>query len=497
MELKVFLLSSTEEPELSTFFSHLGHEFDFSKTIDVLSSKVLKQKIDLLLIEENFFLDSINKVLLQRVFSRLKDAKICILNRGLKSFNWPHSGVYSLSDHQAFKSLLEDLINSKELIHSGYQVEEEYGEEPSFHGDEPSINNEIYAKSLETQKTKSLIAIKRCSSVDQVSTVLCESLEKVLKSRRKGIFLKYLPTYCSLVATSSFFFDSPRTLNGLGLNFSKAIKFNPEEHLQQGLKIPALAKLCYKTFGHRMLNSRVLTADKDIQGILVYEKPPADSLDIDLETLVDFAVTKLEAIKYKSLFRKNKIRDEKTNFVLKNIFYENLNNEILRAKRLFLPVTVFLIEIDNFVAIKSNYNQERVQLLIKGISKLLHSIVRQNDTVGSISENSFGIIFPHMHTVDADFKAEFMLLKIKQTQFFSDLKEKLQCTCSISIGTYPNNSSSGEDLMMRLQKSLDQREGIGETVKLRTLDPAQKEFNELSLSELSEYANGPLRAIKK
>ena len=492
MELNVFLLSSKNHPEMATFFSHLGHEFNFCHTLNELSTRVLHNRVDILFIDEQSLLDPLNKIPLQKILGRLSNTRTFILNSSLKSYKWPHSGVFSFDDYQGFKSICEELMDFKDMFKSKTQA--------SFISSNVNGGNEIIIdleedeeRGMETELTRGLVRIKSCESIDQLSSVLCGTLEKVLKEKRKGVFFKYLPTYCSLVTMGSFFFDNPKKLNGIGLNFSKSVKFKPNEHLQYGLKVPAFTKLCEKIFEHNHLNIRVLSVDQEVQGILVYEKPPANSLDIELEMLVDLSNTKLESIKYRNLYQKNRVKDEKTTLFLKDPFFQYLQNEIIRAKRLFLPVTLFLIEVDNFRAIKANYNQERVNLLIKNISTILNSFVRHNDAVGRFSENRFGIIFPHMHKMYAYAKAQSILLKVKETQFFSDMKKKFHCTCSISVGTYPNQAISSEELITLLQSNLDKKEQDGQVVELPLIAEERKDFNELSLSELSDYALGPGR----
>jgi len=482
MELKVFLLSSKEHPELATFFSHLSYDFDYSKSVEELSSKVLTSKVDLLFVENTFLDSPYFKTALQRLFAKLKYTKVYILKDNLEASKWTHQGQFAVDDYQAFKAICADMIAFKETFKAKSRANL-----TSNSDDEIIVNLDDDDNELETELTRGLVRLKSCTSVDQIAFVLCDTLEKILPEKRKGVFFKYLPTYCSLVAMGSFFFENPKKINGLGLNFSKSVKFKPRQHLQYGLKVPAFTKLCEKLFGHKKLNIRVLSADQDVKGILVYEKPPANSLDIDLETLIDLANTKLEALKYKDLYSKNHIKDNLTSMYIKETFFQNLQNEVIRSKRLFLPVTVFLIEIDNFGAIKNNYNQERVNTLLKNLSHLLESFIRHNDTIGRISENRFGVIFPHMHRVHASKKAESILQRIKETQFFSDIKERFHCTCSISYGVYPNSASSSEELITLLQSSLDKNDKPSQIRELSLLNEDKKDFNELSLSELSDF----------
>ena len=489
MELNVFLLSSKEDhPEMAIFFSHMGHSFNFCKTIDELHSRALNSRVDILFIDESILLDSLHETSLKRAFSKCTNSRTYILSSHLNDSKWKHSGVFAFDDYLGFRSICEELVSFKELFKSRTQANF-----VSLHDKNEIVvdveDAEDEEEILETELTRGLVRIKSCESIDQLSLVLCGTLEKVFKEKRRGIFFKYLPTYCSLVAVGSFFFDEPKKLNGVGLNFSKSEKFKPNEHLQYGLKVPAFKKLCKKIFDHGRLNIRVLSVDQEVQGILVYEKPPANSLDLELEMLVDLASTKLESIKYRGLYQKNRVKDEKTTLLLKEPFFEHLQNEVIRAKRLFLPVTLFLIELDNFRAIKAHYNQERVNLLIKNISMLLDSFVRHNDAVGRLSENRFGIVFPHMHKMNSKAKAQSILLKIKETPFFSDMKEKFHCTCSISIGTYPNHAISSEELITLLHSSLDKKDQDGQAMVLPLIAKEQKDFNELSLSELFDYAS--------
>lgn len=486
MQLNVCLLSEKENPELGSFLLHLDCEFSHYSQLQELSLYALKNKIDLILLDEDWLKNEDQYRDLRTFLSRQKNGRLFILSNQVKTYKLSYSGVLESSDFNTLKNILEDSQSMKKIFAPKY-----------MHSSASNKTNEEVVIEIEEEVdeprqdvfTNGFVRIKGSQSTDQIGVALCDTLGKSFEGKRKGVFFKYLSTYCSLVAVDSFNFEQPKTINGMGLNFSKSKGFSPKDHFSYALEIPAFKTMVEKVFGHSEVESKILSAGAEVKGVLVYEKPPralnASTSDEGLYRILDMANTKLESLKFQGLYSKNKIKDNNSGALLKEPFFEALQNEIIRSRRIFLPVSLFMIELDHFNGIVAKYNSERVSLLIKSLAQILHSSVRHNDSVGRLSEKRFGVLFPHMHMDDAVNKAGSLLKTVAQTQFFADIKDPLYCTLSVAIGTYPNHATSADELFIRLQNSLDHRNTVGEITKVDLPVGLQKDFEEFKISDLS------------
>lgn len=488
MQLRVCLLSEKENPEIGAFLVHLNCHFSHFSDLNKLSLFGLKNKIDLILLDEKWFKNESSYRDLRTALSRLKKGRVIILSTSVKNYKLSYSGICGEDDFNTLKRIVEDSQSMRKIFTPAFINTHKSEEE------EVVVEVDEEVEDYETNVfTKGFVRIKSSESLDQLGLVLCDTLEKGLKEKRKGVFFKYLSSYCSLIVVGSFNFAKSKAINGVGLDFSKSSEFSPKNHFSLAMEIPPFKRMIEKLFTHADVELKTLTAGVEVRGLLVYEKArlflEAEKSDENLNRLVDMANTKLEALNFKRLYQKNRIKDTVTDVLLLESFFEAFQNEIIRSKRIFLPVSLFIIEIDHYDKIIKKYNSERLRLLMKSLAQVLQTSVRHNDSVGKVSDKRFGVLFPHMHQVDAVKKAQSIIKSVAQTQFFSDMKDPLYCSLSVAVGTYPNHATSADELYIRLQNSLDQRETFGEVIKIDLPVGLKKDFEELKLADLLNLQN--------
>ncbi len=472
MKLSIGLLTGLEHQTLGAFLLHLDCEIRTYSKLTSFLSDVISTNFDLIFVGEGFLKteEDYQRLRLQLTRGGGDSPRVVFIAESQKVFKLPHSGVVYSEDYNAIKKVLEDTAimgRSKETsIHTDEEVIE-------------VLEEEIIDSSFE-KKVDATLRIKRCNSVDEIGVALVDALGGIVESGRRGLFFKYLSTYCSLVALSGFNFPAKK-VNGIGLNFSGSKEFKAQQHLSQLNYVPAFNKVIERVFGHTNVEIKTLEVDGDVKGILVYELAAKGSVDADLQMLCDYAESRLSTVVYKHKYLQNKVNDDLTGCILREGFFNQLQNEVMRAKRVLLPVTVMLFEIDGFYGVKTKYNEERVKTLLKSFAKLLKESVRHNDLVGRVGECKFAVLFPHMSTEDGLFKAQKMSKQIAQTKFFNDMKTKLICSTSIVLGTYPSQISSADELLSSLESMMSHRESSGTTVALKVKPGFKKDFEEMSL----------------
>ncbi len=483
MKLSIGLLTGSEHQTLGAFLSH--QDLDVKTYIKLTSflSDVISHKFDLVFIGEAFLKTEEDYEIFRLHLGRgsfHESPRIIVVADSSKIFKFPHSGVVYSEDYSAIKNVLEDTekIKSqsgefrKEVIHSLSSMDEEVIE---------VLEEEVIDSDFE-KMVEATLKIKRAQSTDEIGVTLINSLENLVENGRRGLFFKYLPTYCSLVALAGFNFPSKK-VNGIGLNFSNSKEFKAQKHLSQLKYVPTFNSVVEKIFGHKNVEVKTFEVDGEIKGVLVYESPAQGSTDAQLHSICDYSEARLAAVTYKHKYLQNKVNDELTSCIQREGFFNQLQNEIMRAKRVLLPVTVMLFEIDGFYGVKAKYNEERVNTLLKSFAKLLKSNARHNDLVGRLGECKFAVLFPHMSTADGLRKASKVSKLIAQTKFFNDMKTKLVCSTSIVLGTYPSQVSSADDLVTSLEFMMSHRESSGTTASLTVKPGFKKDFEEMTLPD--------------
>jgi len=484
LKLTIGLLSEAKHQTLGTFLLHLDCNVISSKDLTEFFSSAVSKTSHVLFLDKDFLKTEQDYHAMRAYLARLNYAKrprlIC-LDGDTKITKVPNSGSISSADFSVVKNVLDESIR---LLNKSVARSQSEADVIVFDDEEEVV--EVIEEEVTDQKAakqiEAFLNIKKAKSLDELGINLVSSLNKIVLPGRKGVYFKYLPTYCSLVALGGFNFESKK-VTGVGLNFSTSKDFDASKHLQQLMYVPAFLKVVERLFEHTDVTVRTFDCDRESKGVVVYEDPPRGSSDIDVLCLCDYAEATLRSIVYKHKYIQNKRNNESTGCILKEGFFDQLQNEVIRAKRVLLPVTVMLFELDHFYGIKTKFNQERVKTLVKSFARILRDNVRHNDLVGQLGESKFAVLFPHMSTEDALIKAQKMNKIIGQTKFFSDMKKGLICSASVAMGTYPTQVTSADHLMVSLESLLSHKESAGSLMVLKPKPGFVKDFEEMKLPD--------------
>ncbi len=104
--------------------------------------------------------------------------------------------------------------------------------------------------------------------------------------------------------------------------------------------------------------------------------------------------------------------------------FQILNDELDRAKRYKRPLSVLMIDIDNFKKLNDNYGHQFGDRILKEFANLLKSIVRKTDIVGRTGGEEFLVILPETDLEGAKKVAE----KIREA-----VEKNFKGCCSIDI----------------------------------------------------------------
>ena len=128
------------------------------------------------------------------------------------------------------------------------------------------------------------------------------------------------------------------------------------------------------------------------------------------------------------------------------LFFDRLEQGIIKAKRHSEGLALFFIDLDKFKHINDSLGHGTGDSVLKIISKRLERIIRKEDTVARLSGDEFTIIIEELkNPQDASILAEKILATLKEPINIDD--HKLYVSGSVGISMYPGDATDGRDLL--------------------------------------------------
>lgn len=140
-------------------------------------------------------------------------------------------------------------------------------------------------------------------------------------------------------------------------------------------------------------------------------------------------------------------RDSMTSLLNHEYVYKKLCEEIERAKLTEYPLTVIMIDIDDFKRINDSFGHLIGDRVIIQIAQTLVRTCRSSDIIGRYGGEEFIIILPETNLNEAVSLAERIRSTIEETQFENG------CRITISSGIMEFHGETAEELIMGADKS--------------------------------------------
>lgn len=163
-----------------------------------------------------------------------------------------------------------------------------------------------------------------------------------------------------------------------------------------------------------------------------------DKLNIQQKYLI---AKELENISLRILFLLNQLQIELSNQLSffdfltesynKNIFPVIFQKEIKRAERYGLPLTISIIDIDNFKKINDTYGHLVGDEVLRELSKLIKRNIRYSDYLFRFGGEEFILLLPHTDIDGAILTLEKIRKKVEES-VFTDKQIRLTISCGIS-----------------------------------------------------------------
>jgi two-component system cell cycle response regulator len=130
------------------------------------------------------------------------------------------------------------------------------------------------------------------------------------------------------------------------------------------------------------------------------------------------------------------IRDDLTGLFNSRQFYSHITQEVDRSNRYFRPLSLILMDIDNFKSLNDTYGHLFGDKILSGMGGIIKSAIRMQDTAYRYAGDEFTILLPETELERAIAVAERVRQAIEiETQMLSNPKS-LKVTVSIGVVEY-------------------------------------------------------------
>ena len=170
-----------------------------------------------------------------------------------------------------------------------------------------------------------------------------------------------------------------------------------------------------------------------------------------VETLEDITDRKLaeEALRNSEMrYRRLSITDALTKLYNSRRFYSQLRSEIDRANRYSHPLSLLLLDIDNFKHYNDTYGHLEGDTVLIRLGEVIRRCLRKTDSAYRFGGEEFTAILPETHGDAATTLSERIRQEFETEVFRPNKYEKPHKTVSIGVAEY----NSGEDLTTLLKR---------------------------------------------
>ncbi|MFQ5579541.1 MAG: diguanylate cyclase [Nitrospiria bacterium] len=149
------------------------------------------------------------------------------------------------------------------------------------------------------------------------------------------------------------------------------------------------------------------------------------------------------------------ITDSLTGLLNRRYFHERLLEEVERTRRHQLPVSLIMIDLDNFKSFNDRYGHQGGDEILRFFSHAIRKYIRAIDVPCRYGGEEFTVILPQTSKVDAEIIAERLCRGINEKE---TLHRKFSSygTLAVSVGlaTFPEDAKTPEELIRNADRAL-------------------------------------------
>src|SRR5262245_58620457 len=168
----------------------------------------------------------------------------------------------------------------------------------------------------------------------------------------------------------------------------------------------------------------------------------------------DLYRTTAELSRREAILRIMANHDQLTGLFNRYYLFETLGRETRRARRLHLPITVAMLDIDHFKDYNDNFGHEAGDEVLRALGGLLQGAVRGSDIVCRYGGEEFLLVFLDSDTAAALPRIKEICRDVKQKHHVCQGQELPGVTLSVGLAEYPLHARTVDGLIRAADQAL-------------------------------------------
>ncbi|MFQ5574605.1 MAG: diguanylate cyclase [Terriglobia bacterium] len=184
--------------------------------------------------------------------------------------------------------------------------------------------------------------------------------------------------------------------------------------------------------------------------------------------LNNLSVTNLELVKTKKLLEQQKKQLEQlsnqdglTGLVNQTYFKEQLDEELERAVRFDVPLSLIICDVDFFKQFNDNNGHFLGDGVLKTVASIIKQTIRNVDIAARYGGDEFAIILPHTKLHEAEIVARRLVEASEQYRYETKDDNPAPVTLSVGVAVFPRDGRSLQELVESADAAMYRAKELG------------------------------------
>lgn len=273
-------------------------------------------------------------------------------------------------------------------------------------------------------------------------------------NKTPSVYFKYFAPRRSLVASFGVGLE-PLEVRGIGINLNEVEENFRVQDLRKPEKIKAVQDMIREIFKQSEYICKPFEIQGRIVGLYIFF-PKLKDLTDQIWFATAFGALEKNLLLVETQKRLHSIggHDEATETWNRQGFLQTLSDEIARARRTQLPVSLLLIRVDQLTEISDTFGREEGDLILRMITKVFRKHSRVNDIIGRVGPDELGMLLPNTDQKGASIKAERLRRTIESADFKKVLKNAPKLNITVGLSEYPSLCRDADEFMQTADEAL-------------------------------------------
>jgi diguanylate cyclase (GGDEF)-like protein len=191
------------------------------------------------------------------------------------------------------------------------------------------------------------------------------------------------------------------------------------------------------------------------------ESPMTEAKQRLATAMAEHVAMALSNLKLHETLRTQSIRDQLTGLFNRSFMEESLELELRRAVRSQSPLSVIMLELDNFQLINENYGLDVGDSILRKTGLALQSKIRKGDIACRYTGQTYVVVLPQSDYEIGTKRSEIFCNLVRALDVTYQHAQVGRVTCSIGLAAYPINGQTVENLLRSSEAALARAKNSG------------------------------------